>query len=325
LVRGAKAHEISVTNIFEKRDNLGPQRIDDPDKRPSTCWIAGYRTCVHRPARPSHEQRGPNQMPSDWYVVIDGNSCGPFDDNRIKALTREGRITPETLVSRAGMKQWVAARQIKGLFPAGQAAAQPSPAYPRQPAATTPAARPQDPPASEESPFPILTTGTRPARFRYGAKPDCTVNMMLGLGGAGALLLGFFCPILRLPIIGSMSYLGFMGLLVREGAVSEMTISGFLVIATIVIAFIAAVAKQRQLFWVPGLAGCLAAVLTIGKYFWMQGEMASKMKKDLDGNPFAGLAQAMVQAVSLDFGIGVIVIGAALIIAAAVVPPGKRT
>ena len=263
-------------------------------------------------------------MPSDWYVVIDGNSCGPFDDSRIKALTQEGRITPETLVSRAGMKQRVAARQIKGLFPAGQSAAQPAPVYPKQPAAPTPAIRPHDSPASEEPQFPILTTGTRPARVRYAAKPDCTVNMMLGLGGAGALLLGFFCPILRLPIIGSISYLGFMGLMVREGAVSEMTISGFLVIAAIVVALIAAVAKQRQVFWVPGIASCLAAVLTIGKYFWLQGEMASKMKKDLDGNPFAGLAQAMVQAVSLDFGIGVIVIGTALMIAAAVVPATKR-
>jgi hypothetical protein len=52
--------------------------------------------------------------------------------------------------------------------------------------------------------------------------------------------------------------------------------------------------------------------------------MASKMKQDLDGNPFAGLAQAMAQAVSLDFGIGVIVIGATLIIAGAVVPVARR-
>jgi len=263
-------------------------------------------------------------MPSDWYVVIDGNSCGPFDDSRIKSLTQEGRITPETLICRAGMKQWVAARQIKGLFPAGRSAAQATPVYPKRPAMTSAAIRPQDPPGNEAPQFPVLTTRTRPARVRSAAKPDCTVNMMLGLGGAGALLLGFFCPILRLPIIGSMSYLGFMGLMVREGAVSEMTISGFLVIAAIVVALIAAVAKQPPLFWVPGLAGCMAAVLTIGKYFWLQGEMASKMKKDLDGNPFAGLAQAMVQAVSLDFGIGVIVIGAALIIAAAVVPAAKR-
>lgn len=147
---------------------------------------------------------------------------------------------------------------------------------------------------------------------------------MLGCGGAAALLLGFFCPILRLPIIGSMSYLGFMGMLVREDAMSEMTVSAFLVIAAVVLAVLIAIAKQPPLFWIPGVAGVLAALLTLGKYFWLQGEMARSMKKDLEGNPFAGLAQAMVQAVSLDFGIGVIVIGTALIIAAAVVPATKR-
>lgn len=62
-------------------------------------------------------------MPSDWYVVIDGKSCAPLDDDRIKALKREGRIVPEILVCRAGMKQWVPARRVKGLFSHSQTAA----------------------------------------------------------------------------------------------------------------------------------------------------------------------------------------------------------
>jgi hypothetical protein len=56
----------------------------------------------------------------------------------------------------------------------------------------------------------------------------------------------------------------------------------------------------------------------------LQREMGRGIEKDLDGNPFAGLAKAMVQSVSLDVGVGVVVIGAALLIAAAVVPPRKR-
>jgi hypothetical protein len=264
-------------------------------------------------------------MPSDWYVVIDGNSCGPFDDVRIKALAQEGRITPETLVSRAGMQQWVPALKIRGLFGATQAtktrpqAAQSKPSSPVRPAPRQPAA-----PQAEAPSFPAVQISTPPSRFRYTAKPDCSLNIMLGLGGAAAMLLGFFCPIMRLPIIGSMSYLSFIGLLVREGAVSEMTISAFLVLAAVGVAVIAAVIKQPSLFWIPGVGGAGATLLTVGKYLWMQGEMAQKMKKDLDGNPFAGLAQAMVQAVSLDFGIGVIVIGAGLFIAAAVIKSVKR-
>lgn len=256
-------------------------------------------------------------MPSDWYVFIDGSSCGPLDDGCLKSLAQEGKITPETPVSRAGMKHWVPAMQLNGLFANGQGAIA-SQAYPRpEPVAASPT-------TNTDASLPVIQTNSRSSRFRYPARPDHSINIMLGLGGAAALLLGFFCPILRLPIIGSMSYLSFIGLLVREGAVSEMTISAILVLASVGLSILVAVLKQPPLFWVPGISGCLAAVLTIGKYLWMQGEMASKMKQDLDGNPFAGLAQAMVQSVSLDFGIGIIAIGAALVIAGAVVPAGKR-
>jgi hypothetical protein len=212
-------------------------------------------------------------MPSDWYAVLDGKSCGPFDDSRIKALAHEGKITPDTLVSRAGMKQWVQARQIKGLFPAGQASARPSPApgVANRATALPRRVQPVEAPVSEQGQFPIPTTGTRPARGRYAAKQDCTVNMLLGLGGAGALLLGFFCPILRLPIIGSMSYLSFVGLLVREGAASEMTISAFLVLAAVVLALLVAILQHPTWFWIPGIAGVAAALVTLGKFFWLQG------------------------------------------------------
>ena len=263
-------------------------------------------------------------MPSDWYVVIGGNSCGPFGDSRIKALAAEGRITPETPVCRAGMKEWVTARQIRGLFAAAPPAASPQVVPLKQPTAVTAAPRPAASAIIEETPLPTIQISTRAPRFRHADKSETSLNIMLGLGGAAALLLGFFCPVLRLPIIGGMSYLGFVGLMVRAGAVSEMTISAVLVLLAVVVAAIAAAVKQPTLFWVPGIASCLAALLTLGKYLWMQGEMASKMKADLEGNPFAGLAQAMAQAVSLDFGFGVIVIGAALVIAGAAVPAGKR-
>lgn len=264
-------------------------------------------------------------MPADWYVVVDGKPSGPMDDSRLKALVREGRIKPETLVRRAGMQQWVPAQKIRGLFGVTQATTtRPQAVQSQPPSPLMPAPRRSVSPQAEAPSFPAVQMSTRPSRFRYAAKPDFSLNIMLGLGGAAALLLGFFCPIMRLPIIGSMSYLSFIGLLVREGAVSEMTISAFLVLAAVGVAVIAAVIKRPPLFWIPGVGGACATLLTVGKYLWMQGEMARKMKKDLDGNPFAGLAQAMVQAVSLDFGIGVIVIGAGLFIAAAVVKSVKR-
>jgi hypothetical protein len=284
---------------------------------------AAARACVEQPAAPLQPARV--CMPSDWYVVVDGKPSGPMDDSHLKALVREGRITPETLISRAGMQKWVPAQKIKGLFGAAPSTTTlPQAVRPQSPSPPTPALRRPVAPQIEAPSAPVVQISTRPSRSRYVAKPDFSLNIMLGLGGAAALLLGFFCPIMRLPIIGSMSHLSFIGLLVREGAVSEMTISAVLVLAAVGVAVIAAAIKQPPLFWIPGICGACATLLTVGKYLWMQGEMARNMKKDLDGNPFAGLAQAMVQAVSLDFGIGVIVIGAGLFIAAAVVTSTKR-
>jgi hypothetical protein len=265
-------------------------------------------------------------MPSDWYVALDGKSYGPFDDARIRSLAKEGRIQPETLVSRAGMQNWVAARHVKGLFPAGQVAVRlPEAARPQNVEPETEVSAVVSAPDIESSSaVPLIRTAGGGVRKRITADIDYTINIALGLGGAGALLLGFFCPILKLPIVGSMSYLSFVGLLVRDGAVSEMTISAFLVMAAIVVAVIAALMKSLPLFWIPGAGGIGAVLLTLVKYFGVQRKMGRGIEKDLDGNPFAGLAKAMVQAVSLDVGVAVVVIGAALLIAAAVVPPRKR-
>jgi hypothetical protein len=264
-------------------------------------------------------------MPSDWYVALNGKSYGPFDDARLRSLTKEGRIQPATLVSRAGMKKWVAARNVKGLFPAGQVAVRPSEAASTQHVEpeTEVSALVSAPDVESPSAVSLIRTAGNGVREGITADIDCTINIALGLGGAGALLLGFFCPILRLPIIGSMSYLSFVGMLVRDGAVSEMTISAFLVIAATVVAVIAVVMKILRLFWIPAAGSVVAVLLTLVKYLGVQRVMGRGIEKDLDGNPFAGLAKAMVQSVSLDVGVGVVVIGAALLIAAAVVPPRK--
>jgi hypothetical protein len=49
-------------------------------------------------------------VPSDWQIQIDGKTYGPFDDARMKALVKQGKITPETLVCIASQGRWVAAK-----------------------------------------------------------------------------------------------------------------------------------------------------------------------------------------------------------------------
>lgn len=264
-------------------------------------------------------------MPSDWYVVIDGKSCGPLDDSRIKALKREGQITPETLVCRAGMKQWVPARRVKGLFSDSQAPATQDAPRRTVPVEVTPSSDPVFDTVAD--PAATATVVTHASSASHGQTVMLKLDLItaLGLSGTAALVMGFFCPILRLPIIGTLSYLGFIGLMIRKGAVSEMTISAVLVLVAIAAAIVVAVIRKPLGYWIPGGLAACAALLTCVKYFGQMSQMQKGMKKDLQGNPFAGLAEAMIQTVSLDFGFGIVVIGAALLIAAAVVPVVRRS
>ncbi len=292
-------------------------------------------------------------MPSNWQIQIDGKTHGPFDDACMKALVKQGRITPETLVCIASQGRWVAAKMVKGLFSVPQqaegeqaqqsarsVAAQPPPK--RRPASAPPpgvspgqvpaAVAPVQPtydPAPAYDPTPLDFTAGPPVRANSTARrtapqsSDSTLNVILGFAGAGALLPGFFCPIIRLPIIGSMSYLNVLGLQLKKGDVNELTIAAFLTLLGMIGGVAVAVVKRRQLFWLPGVAGATAALLTVTIFVRIQMDMSRNMDRDLKDNPFRGLAEALAQSVSLDFGIGAIVIGTALLIAAAVVPEKK--
>jgi len=56
-------------------------------------------------------------MPDQWHYSTDGHKAGPVSDAQLKTLASEGKITPESLLWKQGMKDWVPARSAKGLFP----------------------------------------------------------------------------------------------------------------------------------------------------------------------------------------------------------------
>jgi len=56
-------------------------------------------------------------MPSgEWYYARGNQQHGPVSATELKALAESGALSPDDLVWRAGMSDWVAARRIKGLF-----------------------------------------------------------------------------------------------------------------------------------------------------------------------------------------------------------------
>ncbi|MDV6030575.1 MAG: DUF4339 domain-containing protein [Phycisphaera sp. RhM] len=48
----------------------------------------------------------------DWYVAIDGDRQGPFDEHTLGRWISERRINAQTLVWRSGMQDWTLAREV---------------------------------------------------------------------------------------------------------------------------------------------------------------------------------------------------------------------
>ncbi len=95
-----------------------------------------------------------------WYYAQDDEQKGPVSAAELRQLASSGRIGPQNLVWKEGMEDWAPAAKIKGLFPDGQKQAdQPKHAespkqveHQKQPAQTTPAPRPVEEPAANDSP-----------------------------------------------------------------------------------------------------------------------------------------------------------------------------
>ena len=134
---------------------------------------------------------------------------------------------------------------------------------------------------------------------------------LLGLIGAALLADGGFVPIIRSPIVGSINYF-------RNG-------SGDGTIILAVAAIAALVAAIRRADWLLPCGVTSLGLLTI---FWFSisqkmADIQSSMARDLKGNPFAGIAEAMTQSMQLEWGWAVMVAGSVLLLAGAFIE-GKR-
>jgi hypothetical protein len=55
-------------------------------------------------------------MPDDWYYVQKNQRLGPVSFAKLKAMAESGWLAPDDLVWRAGMGEWIPARDAEGLF-----------------------------------------------------------------------------------------------------------------------------------------------------------------------------------------------------------------
>jgi len=53
---------------------------------------------------------------AEWYCMIKGTQYGPVNTQQLRQLAADGRLAPEDLITRDGLKGWVKASSAKGLF-----------------------------------------------------------------------------------------------------------------------------------------------------------------------------------------------------------------
>jgi hypothetical protein len=135
---------------------------------------------------------------------------------------------------------------------------------------------------------------------------ECLTNRQLALGGAAVVAIGLFTPVVTLPVVGSVN-------LFNNGT----NVVALLVLALAGIA--AALAGRDRIadaLW-PGVAAAAVLLFAFLRLQYALSTMRAELAKSLEGNPFAGMAQAAMGAVQLQWGWLVLAGGCGLIIHAA--------
>lgn len=116
------------------------------------------------------------KKPQEWFFAEKGTKHGPVSPLALKKLADAGRVTPDTLVWREGMPDWLPAREIKGLCP-DQPVASSTGESPRVEAVDDP---PSEPRSAMGHPLDWLISGVRPAI--PGSFPSTTAKLAARVG-----------------------------------------------------------------------------------------------------------------------------------------------
>ncbi|RPF72150.1 hypothetical protein [Aurantiacibacter spongiae] len=125
--------------------------------------------------------------------------------------------------------------------------------------------------------------------------------------GAGLLIVGLFLPIATLPFLGNVTLMSNGFNIVAIGLLILGLLSGFLAWAE----------RRDTLIWTGG-AALLTVIYMFGRMQWAMTQMRTGMAEELEGNPFAGLAQTAMASVGLQWGWLILAAGPALLVYVAV-------
>ncbi len=131
-------------------------------------------------------------------------------------------------------------------------------------------------------------------------------NRNIALAGSALVALGLFLPIVTLPVIGTINLMG--------GGTSWFALS---VMALAILAGVLAMRSCERDVIFPGAAIAVMLVYRFGMLQWHISQMQNKLAEVKD-NPFAGIAEAAMGNVQLQWGWLILAAGAAAIIYAGI-------
>lgn len=136
--------------------------------------------------------------------------------------------------------------------------------------------------------------------------------LMVGTAGSIVLFLGVFMPVVSIPIAGSMNYF-------RNGEGD-----GVIILILAAISLYLTLTKNFKRLWLTGIGSFAVLAFTFIHFQIIMHDIKKNMNAKLADNPFRGLADAAVEAIQLQWGWAVLVLGASMLIAAAVIAKTGR-
>jgi len=134
---------------------------------------------------------------------------------------------------------------------------------------------------------------------------DFTKQQLIGLTGGAVLLLGIFLPIVSMPIVGSVSIF------------SSGRIDGYVLLGLAIIGLILSFTNNLKPLRLVGGVSLLIVVIDFIYLLYKLKSIKGDVSEKLQGNPFGGMAEAMMSTVQIQYGWVFLFIGGALLIYAA--------
>ena len=130
-------------------------------------------------------------------------------------------------------------------------------------------------------------------------------QQLVGLAGGVVLLLGIFLPIVSMPIAGSISVF------------SSGRVDGYVLLGLTIISLILAFMNNLKPLRITGGISLLIVVIDFIYLLYTLNSIKGDMSDKLKGNPFGGMAEAMMSTVQIQYGWVFLFIGSLLLVYAA--------